>query len=68
MAEVVSLVSKQLDSIDALLDEVRDAKPEEVLIVYITSDGTVRTRSNGTFSRMRTIGALEILKHDLLQE
>lgn len=51
--------------VDRVLQECAQAEPDEVLIVYVKG-GCVSTLSTGTFSKMRTLGALEILKHDIL--
>ena len=66
MAEISIAIGRATqDEIEAILEDVRKAEPEEILIVFMKS-GDVQTRSNGTFSRMRTVGALEILKNDIL--
>ena len=63
---VVPILKATSQGVDALLAEASAAKPEELLLVWMKS-GEVQTRSTGTFSRMRTLGALELLKHDILK-
>lgn len=53
--------------VERVLAECAQADPDEVLIVYIKGSD-VGTLSTGTFSKMRTLGALEILKGDLLRD
>lgn len=53
--------------VERVLAQCAQADPDEVLIVYIKG-GDVSTLSTGTFSKMRTLGALEILKGDLLRD
>ena len=63
----VPILKATTKDVKALLLEVWEEKPEELLLVWMKG-GEVRTRSTGTFSRMRTLGALEFLKHDILAE
>lgn len=51
--------------VERVLADCAQVDPDEVLIVYIKGND-VGTLSTGTFSRMRTLGALEQLKHDIL--
>jgi hypothetical protein len=53
--------------VQRVLDQVAEAKPDEVLIVYIKG-GDIHTVSTGTFSRARTVGLLEQLKFDILKD
>jgi hypothetical protein len=53
--------------VEDVLSQCAQADPDEVLIVYVKG-GDVGTLSTGTFSKMRTLGALEILKGDLLRD
>lgn len=53
--------------VERVLAECAQADPDEVLIVYIKGSD-VGTLSTGTFWQMRTLGALEILKGDLLRD
>lgn len=65
MSNIVALNVSTDQEVRELLQSVADEQPKEVMVVFMKNGG-VHTRSNGTFSRMRTLGALEILKHDLL--
>lgn len=51
--------------INELLDSIKEIEPEEVMVLYM-KDGFYHSKSNGTFSRIRTIGAIEALKYELL--
>ncbi|GAC1664498.1 MAG: hypothetical protein PVS3B2_00200 [Candidatus Dormibacteraceae bacterium] len=51
--------------VERVLADCAQADPDEVLIVYVKG-GNVCTLSTGTFSKMRTLGALELLKDDIL--
>ena len=65
MTNIIPVRGQTERDIAAIVDKLRAAEPDEVMVVYLKA-GDVHTLSTGTFSRMRTLGALEMLKYEIL--
>ena len=69
MAELVSLRTPavlQAESVNRCLDDARDKGFQSILIIGVMADGTFCTSSSQLKGRLQLIGALECIKHDVL--
>ena len=69
MAEIVKLKTPgvlQAESVDRCLDDAREQGFESILIIGAMSDGTFHTSSSELKGKLQLIGALESIKHDIL--
>jgi len=69
MAELVLLKTPgvlQAESVNKCLDDARDKSFQSILIVGIMADGSFCTSSSQLKGKLQLLGALECIKHDVL--
>ena len=69
MADIVTLKTPgvlQAESVNRCLDDARDKAFQSILIVGMMADGTFHTSSSQIKGKLQLLGALECIKHDVL--
>lgn len=55
------------NGVSRIMEELVQDTPVELMVIGFYPDGEFRTMISGTASRAKNIGALEMIKHQLLQ-
>lgn len=57
-----------VDVLERLLEDAKNGEVESVFVIAIRADGKYRSIASTHLDRLRELGAIETIKHDMLNE